>query len=106
MAALHRMRCRPCDGMTPALRPEEVRDLLAQIPDWRADGDRLVRTWKFRDFVEAMRFVNRMAALAEAEQHHPDFAVHYDRVEVRIWTHAVGGLSRNDFILAAKLDHL
>ena len=79
---------------------------LLHVPVWSSAGDRLKRTFVFHDFADAMRFVNKMAAVAEAEQHHPDFAVHYREVAVTIWTHAVGGLSENDFILAAKIDAL
>jgi len=64
----------------------------------------LNRRFDFKDFVAAMAFVNRMAEVAEAEGHHPDFAVHYNRVDVTVWTHSVNGLSVNDFILASKLD--
>jgi 4a-hydroxytetrahydrobiopterin dehydratase len=68
--------------------------------------DRLIKTFKFANFVAAMEFLNRVAELAESEQHHPDFCVHYNRVDFTLWTHAVGGLSDNDFILAAKIDAL
>ena len=67
---------------------------------------RILKHYRFKDFVEAMRFVNAMAGLAEAEGHHPDFCVHWNAVDVTLWTHAIGGLSDNDFIVAAKLDRL
>ena len=106
MDGLRARRCEPCTAQTPKLGPEEVAALGRQIPAWTTDGERLRRKFVFRDFVEAMRFVNRMADLAEAEDHHPDFTVHYREVDVTVWTHAVGGLSENDFILAAKIDAL
>ena len=101
-------KCKPCDAGTPRLNASEVAGLLAQLAGWQAtDGQRkLTKQLRFADFKAAMVFVNRMADVAEAEQHHPDFAVHYDTVDVTVWTHSVGGLSENDFILAAKLDQL
>lgn len=96
-------RCAPCDAATPRLGPADVARLLPEIPGWEVRDERLVRVFTFPDFVAAMRFVDRMAEIAEAEGHHPDFAVHYRRVEVSVWTHAIGGLSENDFILAAKV---
>jgi 4a-hydroxytetrahydrobiopterin dehydratase len=98
--------CEPCHGDTRKLGTDEIAKLALQVPVWSTAGDRLKRTFVFHDFADAMRFVNEMAAVAEAEQHHPDFTVHYREVTVTIWTHAVGGLSENDFILAAKIDAL
>ena len=98
--------CEPCHAGTPKLGADEIAKLALHVPVWSAAGERLKRTFVFHDFADAMRFVNKMAAVAEAEQHHPDFAVHYREVAVTIWTHAVGGLSENDFILAAKIDAL
>jgi 4a-hydroxytetrahydrobiopterin dehydratase len=71
-----------------------------------AGATRLRRTFRFRDFAEAMRFVNAMAEVAEREGHHPDFAVHWNVVEVTIWTHDVGGLTENDLVLAALVGAL
>lgn len=90
------------------MTPAEVGAALASIEGWEArEGDRrLHRHFRFQGFAEAMRFVNAMAGVAEAEGHHPDFCVHYADVEVTLWTHATGGLSENDFIVAAKLDRL
>ena len=99
-------RCVPCEGGVPALGPDAVAYLLRDVRGWEARDGKLHKTFDHRDFVEAMAFVDRMATLAEAEGHHPDFCVHYRRVDVSIWTHAIGGLSENDFILAAKIDAL
>jgi len=104
MTTLRERRCAPCTGDTPRLDQAAIARLLVEIPDWEVRAGRLHRRFVFRDFVEAMRFVNAMATVAEAEEHHPDFAVHYREVDVTVWTHAVDGLSDNDFILAAKLD--
>jgi 4a-hydroxytetrahydrobiopterin dehydratase len=106
MPSLRERRCEPCTGDTPRLDDQAIRRLLAELPGWQVRDGRLRRTFVFRDFVAAMGFVNAMAAVAEAEGHHPDFTVHYREVEVGIWTHAVDGLSENDFILAAKIDGL
>ena len=99
-------RCVPCKGAVPPLDAAAVAALLSQVPAWTTRDAKLHRTFQFPDFVAAMRFVNAMAGVAEAEEHHPDFLVHYNRVDVTIWTHAVGGLTENDFILAAKIDAL
>jgi 4a-hydroxytetrahydrobiopterin dehydratase len=104
--ALRDKHCVACDATTPKLDAAQITLLSPEIPAWEVRDEKLHRRFAFRDFVEAMRFVNRMAEVAEAEEHHPDFAVHYKVVDVTIWTHAVGGLSENDFVLAAKLDAL
>jgi 4a-hydroxytetrahydrobiopterin dehydratase len=96
-------RCVPCEGGVPKLEGAKAVELLRELPGWRVEDDRLRRTFQFRDFKQAMAFVNRMADLAEAEGHHPDFTVHYSRVDVELWTHAADGLTENDFILAAKI---
>jgi 4a-hydroxytetrahydrobiopterin dehydratase len=103
---LKAQKCVPCKPGSPPLPKARVEELHQQIPDWEVRGQRLARTLKFKDFKGSMAFVNRMAEVAESEGHHPDFCVHYANVEVTLWTHAVGGLSENDFILAAKLDEL
>jgi 4a-hydroxytetrahydrobiopterin dehydratase len=90
----------------PKLAAGQVKELLGQLSGWDAQGDKLTKTFTFKDFVTAMEFLNRVAEVAESEQHHPDFSVHYNKVDFLIWTHSVGGLSENDFILAAKIDAL
>lgn len=97
-------KCVPCTSDTPKLGPAEIGKLLPQVTGWKLVSDKLERRFEFPDFKLAMAFVNRMAEVANAEDHHPDFAVHYNKVDVTIWTHSVGGLSENDFILAAKLN--
>ncbi len=91
-----------------ALTPDEARVLVAQVPKWklRKDEPRLWREYTFKDFVRAMKFVSKVAELAEAEGHHPDIHIHYNKVKLVLWTHDLGGLSENDFILAAKIDGL
>lgn len=99
-------RCVPCEGGVPKLGPDEVAALLREVEGWGLGAERLEKRLKFRDFNHLMAFVNRMADLAEREGHHPDFAVHYNILDIAVWTHAVGGLTENDFILAAKIDAL
>lgn len=100
-------KCVPCEGGVPRLTPDQIPPFAAAVPLWKVNDNRkLERRFEFNDFVAAVAFVNRMATLAEAEGHHPDFAVQYSIVDVKVWTHAIGGLSENDFILAAKIDEL
>ncbi len=102
------MKCVPCEGGTPAMTRAQVEEALRSVAGWAPEDEhrRLHKRLRFKDFKEAMRFVNAMADVAEAEGHHPDFTVHYDAVDVTLWTHAAGGLTANDFILAAKIDEL
>jgi len=104
--ALRDRKCVPCEGGVDPLSKKETRRLIAQIEGWIERRKKLVKSRTFADFREAMAFVGRVADLAEAEGHHPDFCVHYNRVDLTVWTHAIGGLSENDFILAAKIDAL
>jgi 4a-hydroxytetrahydrobiopterin dehydratase len=106
MDDLRAKRCTPCGRGTPKLDPVAITALARQVPAWTARDGRLQRRITFPGFLDAIRFIDRMAELAEAEDHHPDFCVHYRDVDVTLWTHAVGGLSENDFILAAKIDQL
>ncbi len=104
---LYDENCQPTRSGEEGLSPDKVRALLSAVPAWQlADGPRLQRTLRFADFAELMVFVNRLAALAEEEGHHPDFSVRWNELVLALWTHDVSGLSRNDFILAAKLDRL
>ena len=80
--------------------------LLRDVPGWKLRGGHLVRTAVFEDFLTLMDFVNDMAQIAEEEGHHPDFSVHYNKLDIEIWTHVVDGLSVGDFNLAAKLSVL
>lgn len=95
-----------CRHATAALRPEEVEALLAELPAWRVADGRLVRAFRFPDYPATLAFVAAVGALAEAEDHHPEMLVGWGRVELRWDTHSVQGLSRNDFICAAKVERL
>ncbi len=101
---LSKKKCVPCEGGVDKLNAEQVKNYLSMVEGWSLEGDRIGKRYEFEDFVQAMAFVNRMAEAAEEQGHHPDFSVHYNRVDVTIWTHAIGGLSENDFILAAVVD--
>ncbi|MEY4180020.1 MAG: hypothetical protein RLY70_3594 [Planctomycetota bacterium] len=108
-AALCAKRCVPCEGGVPAYSREASLLQLERLAGWSltADGQRIRKEWRMRDFLDAMRFFGQVAELAEEEQHHPDLhLVAYRQVAIEIWTHAIGGLSENDFILAAKIDAL
>lgn len=101
--------CVPCEGGVPVLSAEQVRDHLAAVPAWRlsGDGQRIRREWKVKNFTAGLEFFRRIGEVAEAENHHPDLHLTgYRQVAVELWTHAIGGLSENDFILAARIDAL
>jgi 4a-hydroxytetrahydrobiopterin dehydratase len=106
--ALADKKCAACDGKTPKLDAAAIATLHAELRDWTVEnGQKLHKDMKFADFARAMFFVNAIAYVAEREGHHPDFTVHgWNKVHVTIWTHDIGGLSENDFILAAKIDAL
>jgi 4a-hydroxytetrahydrobiopterin dehydratase len=101
-------RYAPCDGGTPKKTPAEVDEALRSLAGWEArEGKtRIHKQYRFQDFVQAMKFVNALAALAESEGHHPDFTVHWNTVDVALWTHDAGGLTENDLVLAARLGAL
>jgi 4a-hydroxytetrahydrobiopterin dehydratase len=99
-------KCTAHKGSVAKFDRDQIALLLPDVPGWGVRSERLQRGFQFKDFRAAMAFVNRMADLAEAEGHHPDFTVHYSQVEVEIWTHVASGLTENDFILAAKIGKL
>ena len=110
MAQLAELKCVACRGGEPTLTPEQVSALQPQVPDWRVrevDGvPRLERTFKFKDFIEAMAFTNKVGLIAEKQDHHPLIVTEYGRVTVAWWTHKIKGLHQNDFIMAARTDLL
>jgi 4a-hydroxytetrahydrobiopterin dehydratase len=104
---LARRHCVHREKGTPPLTESEAKGYLAQTPQWEMlRGKSLRRRFQFKDFAEAMTFVNRIAAIAEEEDHHPDILISYSRVRIDVTTHSVDGLSENDFILAAKIDQI
>jgi 4a-hydroxytetrahydrobiopterin dehydratase len=106
---LVRKQCVPCEGGVPPVPAEEATAMLAGLPGWSlsADGKRLHRSWVVKNFPAGIEFFNKVAALAEEEGHHPDLHLEgYRNVAVDLTTHAIGGLSENDFILAAKINEV
>ncbi len=106
---LSQKHCKPCEGGVPALSADEVKALLPGVPAWRltADGKHIRREWRVKDFLTALDFFRRVGDLAQSEDHHPDLHLTgYRNVAIEFSTHAVGGLTENDFILAAKIDKL
>lgn len=109
MSDLKERRCVPCEGGVKPYSPAEAAALMGQLnADWQLveDGRALLRQLKFKDFYRTMSFVNALAHVANLEDHHPDLEVGYNYCHVRFSTHAIGGLSENDFICAAKADAL
>lgn len=103
---LTQKKCVPCEGNMPPLNEGEIENLLKHVDGWNVEDNRLAKEFNFRDFREAMGFVNKIAEVAESEGHHPDITIHYSQVNIELWTHAINGLSENDFIVAAKIDGL
>jgi 4a-hydroxytetrahydrobiopterin dehydratase len=106
---LLRKKCVPCEGGLPPLSRSEAEALLAGARGWSLDADaqRISRSWIVKNFMAGIDFFTKVAALAEDEGHHPDLHLEgYRQVSIVIWTHAVGGLTENDFILAAKINEL
>lgn len=98
-------KCIPCRGDIPALKTPAIKVFLKDVPQWTVvKNHHLHRIFKFPDFQQALDFVNRVGAIAEAEGHHPDLLLSWGKVEVTIWTHKIDGLTESDFILAAKID--
>ena len=89
----------------PPLTPEKVKGLLSRVPQWSLEEGKVVRRFKFKNFREAITFVNKVADLAEKENHHPNISIYgWNQVKLTFFTHAINGLSENDFIMAAKVD--
>jgi 4a-hydroxytetrahydrobiopterin dehydratase len=104
---LAKKKCVPCQGGVPALKGEAITRLLKQLNAWQVmDEHHLTKTYRFPDFVTALRFVNRIGDVAEREGHHPDIYFTWGTARVEIFTHKVNGLTESDFILAAKIDEL
>lgn len=108
MTDLRHERCVPCRAGSPRLSTHAVTQLSAMLPGWRVvtrEGiERLERVYEFPDFTRALAFTNRVGTVAEAEGHHPALLTEWGRVTVAWWTHSLGGLHRNDFIMAARTD--
>lgn len=105
---LTQKNCKPCEGGVTPLNRDEAEKLLEQVSGWELNPDatEIQQTFRFKDFHQTMAFVNAVAWVAHQEDHHPDLTVGYSRCEIHYSTHAIGGLSENDFICAAKIDAL
>ena len=101
-------KCKPCEGGIPPLDPKEIEELKVHIKsDWKvSENKKLIREYSFVSYRHTMDFVDKAAQLAEEEGHHPVMHVYYGRVVIELWTHAIDGLSENDFIMAYKMDKL
>ena len=107
MTDLASKQCVPCKGGVPPLGESEVQSLLGQIQGWEAPRNHHLRkTFKFPNFKTALDFVNRVGAMAEEQNHHPDLHLAWGKVTVEIWTHKIDGLTESDFVFAAKCDQL
>lgn len=106
VADLAHKKCRPCEGGVSPLKTHEIENLLKQLDGWQRAGETISKNYVFQNHYQTMAFVNAIAWLAHREDHHPDLAVGYRECRVRYTTHAIGGLSENDFICAAKVDAL
>jgi 4a-hydroxytetrahydrobiopterin dehydratase len=106
---LTHQKCKPCEGGVEPVSLDQAREQMTQLPGWKlaADGKSIRKQWTAKHFMAGMNFFHRVADLAEAEGHHPDLHLTgYRQVAIELTTHAIGGLSENDFILAAKIDEL
>ena len=104
---LSRERCQACTGSTPAVDPAQAQSLRAELhAGWELGADRLRRSVRTPDFATALALVTHIGMIAEAEGHHPDLCLGWGRLEIELTTHAIHGLSRNDFIVAAKIDRI
>ena len=108
MTELHEIRCVGCEGGIPPLTQEEIKKLLPQLNGWQVsdDGKYISRHFTFKGFYKTMAFVNAVAWIANQENHHPDMEIGYNYCNIHYTTHAVNGLTANDFICAAKIDQL
>lgn len=106
---LNSQKCIPCQVGEPSLKGDELKKYLDQVPEWKIQDEetKIIREFEFSDFNQAIEFINKLAQVAEAQGHHPDFCLHdYKKVQVTLSTHKIKGLHQNDFILATKINKL
>jgi 4a-hydroxytetrahydrobiopterin dehydratase len=107
MTELATRTCVPCRGGVPPLKGEALASLQRQVPGWRVNEEHdITKTFAFPDFRQALGFVNRVGEVAEEQGHHPDIYLSWGKVEIKLWTHKIDGLTESDFIMAAKIDQL
>jgi 4a-hydroxytetrahydrobiopterin dehydratase len=103
---LSEKKCIPCEGGVPPFTQRQAEKYLKQIKGWKLDGGKIEKVFKFKNFVQSMGFANQVALIAQAQDHHPEIEISFKKVEIELTTHVIGGLSENDFIMAAKIDEL
>ena len=103
---LSQEKCIPCQVGTPVIPREEAEELAKEIPHWTLKDKSIEREFVLKDFREAIDFINEVADIAESQDHHPDICAYYNKVKIELSTHKIGGLSRNDFIMASKIDRI
>lgn len=102
---LTKRHCTPCEGGIKPFSESQAQEALTEVPGWKLHHGKISREFEFKDFKGALKFLNGVGAIAEAEGHHPDLFLHnYKFLRIVLWTHAISGLSQNDFILAAKIN--
>jgi 4a-hydroxytetrahydrobiopterin dehydratase len=106
MNELAARKCKPCEGDVAPYTPSQAQEMLRQLKGWIIEDGKLVKVYPFANYYQTMAFVNTLAWISHREDHHPDLAVGYNKCRVEYMTHAIGGLSENDFICAAKCDQL
>jgi 4a-hydroxytetrahydrobiopterin dehydratase len=106
MSELTAKKCKPCEGGVAPYTPTQVNEMLKQVKGWTIEEGKLVKVYPFTNYYQTMAFVNALAWISHREDHHPDLLVGYNKCRVEYMTHAIGGLSENDFVCAAKCDQL
>ena len=106
MSDLAKKKCKPCEGGVAPYSAQQAKEMLAQLKGWILEDGKLVKLYLFKNYYETLAFVNALAWVSHREDHHPDLQVSYNKCRVEYSTHAIGGLSENDFICAAKADAL
>jgi 4a-hydroxytetrahydrobiopterin dehydratase len=106
LSVLVNKRCVPCDGNIPPMSREEAQKYLKEIPGWTLTGDSIVKEFKFRSYLKGLKFAYSLGKVAERQNHHPDILIRWRKVSVTLTTHDIKGLSRNDFIMAAKAEKI
>jgi 4a-hydroxytetrahydrobiopterin dehydratase len=106
MTDLAKRKCKPCEGGVAPFGAQQANEMLKSLKGWIIENGRLAKVYPFGNYYQTMAFVNALAWISHREDHHPDLAVGFNKCRVEYWTHAIGGLSENDFICAAKADLL
>ena len=106
MTELAKKKCKPCEGGTAPYTGPQTKEMLRQLKGWIVESGKLAKVYPFTNYYQTMAFVNAVAWISHREDHHPDLTVGYNKCRVEYMTHAIGGLSENDFICAAKIDSL